>query len=477
MRAWARFRCWAAARRRLRAANPLSRGQRGVAMLIVLTWLALMISVISEFTYGTSVDAAQAANARDELRAHYLARSSVNLSRLLIKIQQQFVDPVMGQVQKMLQQTMSNGSSGSGGTSGGSGAATAGLGFSLRVTDYAGPLMGFFSGSKEEVAGLGSLVGIDTNGVKGLGLKSGTFDAEITPEDGKININCGGGLSLTNDNVGRQKVVFQLLMGLMYSRRFDRLFSEADANGQFATRADVARAIIDWADTDEQAFSPDGVSGSGEDYRYDDRADRYRAHNDLFDTIEEVKMVRGVTDGFMEAFQSFLTVYPGDKDCKVNVSAITNKNGGDCTPLLMGLLRAAAIPDQNKPPSDLGILDDTRLYPVVSVMCDRASAGGFDSIQPILQILQNPAKAVLPDDPRYKILQSLPPLNVSAADLQKITTAGSPRTYRIVAVGEAGKVKKKITVIVDTAGVLSNPLTLNTIAEQAAGVLRYWREE
>src|SRR5580692_13034931 len=76
-----------------------TRKQRGVAMLIVLTWLALMISVIGEFTYGTSVDAAQAANARDELRAHYLARSSVSLSRLLIKIQQQFVDPVMGQVQ------------------------------------------------------------------------------------------------------------------------------------------------------------------------------------------------------------------------------------------------------------------------------------------------------------------------------------------------------------------------------------------
>ena len=74
-------------------------------MLIVLTWLALMIAlVIGEFTYGTSVDAAQAANARDELRAHYLARSSVNLSRLLIKIQQQFIDPVMGQAQKMLTQ-------------------------------------------------------------------------------------------------------------------------------------------------------------------------------------------------------------------------------------------------------------------------------------------------------------------------------------------------------------------------------------
>ncbi len=86
MTVFARVRRWVAARKRLRAANPLSRGQRGVAMLIVLTWLALMISVIAEFTYGTSVDAAQAANARDELRAHYLARSSVSLSRLLIKI-------------------------------------------------------------------------------------------------------------------------------------------------------------------------------------------------------------------------------------------------------------------------------------------------------------------------------------------------------------------------------------------------------
>ena len=70
------------------------RDQRGVAMLIVLTWLALMIAAgRASSPIGTNVDAAQAANARDELRAHYLARSSVNLSRLLIKIQQTFVDP------------------------------------------------------------------------------------------------------------------------------------------------------------------------------------------------------------------------------------------------------------------------------------------------------------------------------------------------------------------------------------------------
>ena len=61
--------------------KPRRKRDRGVAMLIVLTWLALMVAVVGEFTYGTSVESAQAANARDELRAHYLARSSVNLAR------------------------------------------------------------------------------------------------------------------------------------------------------------------------------------------------------------------------------------------------------------------------------------------------------------------------------------------------------------------------------------------------------------
>ena len=93
---------------------PRTNRQRGVAMLIVITWLALMISVIGEFTYGTTVDAAQAANARDELRAHYLARSSVNLARLLIKIQQQYIDPIMGQLQKMLTQATGSGTNGTG---------------------------------------------------------------------------------------------------------------------------------------------------------------------------------------------------------------------------------------------------------------------------------------------------------------------------------------------------------------------------
>jgi len=333
-------------------------------------------------------------------------------------------------------------------------------------------LMGFFSGSKDEVASLGSLVGIDTAGIKGLGLKSGSFDAEITSEDGKIDIACGSGVA---PDKTRQTTVYRLLSGLMFSRRFDRLFSEADNTGQFTTRAEVARAIIDWADADDQMFSIEGASAA-EDYKYDGRADRYRAHDNTYDTIEEVKMVRGVSDSFMEAFAPHLTIYSSDKDCKVNLGAISNKNGGDCTPLLMGIVRAA-VTEPGKPPTDPSLLDDTRLYPIASVACDRASAAGFDSLSTISGLMKNPQTAVLPDDPRYKIFQSMPPIVISDADLGKVAKVESPRVYRIVATGVSGRVKKKITAIIDTKRLVENPLTLNPASEKAAGVLQYWREE
>jgi general secretion pathway protein K len=453
------------------------RRQRGVAMLIVLTWLALMISVIGEFTYGTSVDSAQASNARDELRAHYLARSSVSLSRLLIKIQQQFIDPVMTQIQNMLKTAMGSsntGTSGAGASGGNNPAAPTSLGFSLRVTDYASTLMGFFAGSKEEVAGLGSLIGLDTSKISGLGLKSGNFDAQITAEDGKIDINCGSGISSDRN---KQMIVYRLLMGLMYSPRFDKLFSEADTTGNFATRTDVARAIIDWADGDEQMFTPEGGSSNSEDYRYDAHADHYRAHDNSYDTMEEVKMVRGVSDGFMEAFAPFLTVYASDPSCKVNLGAISNKETGDCTPLVMGVIRAAATPDPTKPPSDPTVFDDHVLYPLASILCDRASTAGFDSLNTITSLLAKPETAVLPDDPRYRIFQGMRPINIDAGALGNLAYVGPPRVYRVTASGESGRVKKKITAIVDTGRTLENPLTLNAASEKAAGVLQYWREE
>jgi hypothetical protein len=89
-----------------------------------------------------------------------------------------------------------------------------------------------------------------------------------------------------------------------------------------------------------------------------------------------------------------------------------------------------------------------------------------------------PETAVLSDDPRYRILQGMKPLvGVDRGTLDTVAYVGAPRTYRVVATGTSGKVKKKITAILDTQRLVEFPMTLNIQSEQAAGVLQYWREE
>jgi type II secretory pathway component PulK len=439
--------------RRFRARRRRDR-QSGVALLVTISALSMLIALVSQFSYGTMVDAAQAANARDELRAHYLARSAMELSRMLIKIQLKFVEPIMNAAQQMLSK-MADGQD---------------LGISLRVTDYTGPLLGFFNGNKGDVAMLSGLVGIDTTQAKGLSAVQGHMDAEITNEDGKIDINCGGGP--TSDRT-KEAFVFRLLMALFMSPRYDLLFSTPDADGRIVDRADLARAIIDWADRDEQAFAIDANAAGAEDYRYDQGPEPYLAHNDRYDSIGEVNLVRGMTADFAEAFVPYFTIYASNNSCKVNLKSIK----GDCTPLIVGLIRAALIPDPTKPPQDLTILDDTKIYPLASVLCERGTAVGFDSLATVVKVLSDPAGSLSKDDPRFQMMQNFTGITITQQQLAQVATVDPPRVYRVVATGESGKVKKRITAILDTKGTLLNPVTDDAVSEQAAGIIRYWREE
>jgi len=430
--------------------------ESGVAFLITIASLSLLIALVTQFTYGTTVDSAQAANARDEVRAHYLARSAVSLSRLLVKIQIQFIDQVMATAQQMLNTQ-----------------AGQDLGISLRVTDYATTLLGFFAGSKMETDLLGGLMGIDTNEATGLGIPSGHMDAVITNEDGKIDINCGGGSAPVRP---RQVMVFRLLQALMAAPRYNWLFEQRNNQGQFVDRTDIPRAIIDWADGDEQAFAVDANAAGPEDYRYDQRDDPYLAHNDYFDTVDETNLVRGMDPDFAEAFASNFTVYasdPSDAGCKVNLASVK----ADCTPLLVGLIRAALFADPSKPPTDLSILDDKRAYPLASILCERGAAVGFDSLDTIVKVLSNPAGSLAREDPRFQLMQTMTGLTITKAQLGQVAYVAPPRVYRVAATGESGKVKKKIVVILDTQRALANPITNNPEAERAAGVIQYWREE
>src|SRR5207302_3904901 len=74
---------------------------RGVALILVLTTIAILTSIAVDFGYQSRVSLRLTENARDELRAYYLARSAVNLSRLLLHFQKQ-VDQMAGQLGPIL---------------------------------------------------------------------------------------------------------------------------------------------------------------------------------------------------------------------------------------------------------------------------------------------------------------------------------------------------------------------------------------
>lgn len=63
----------------------LIKNEKGVALVLVLVVIALLVSLIVDFTYTMQVDVTLAANQRDEVKALYTARSGVELARLTLQ--------------------------------------------------------------------------------------------------------------------------------------------------------------------------------------------------------------------------------------------------------------------------------------------------------------------------------------------------------------------------------------------------------
>jgi general secretion pathway protein K len=115
-------------------------------------------------------------------------------------------------------------------------------------------------------------------------LGDGEVLVTVEDEERKINLNR---IMLPNGNAPdeRRLAVFQRLLDTL---GIDRA---------------VADAVVDWLDNDENPR----VGGAESSY-YLGLPKPYRAKNDLFDTIGELRLVRGVTDNVFETLRPFVTV-------------------------------------------------------------------------------------------------------------------------------------------------------------------------
>jgi general secretion pathway protein K len=454
------------ARRRLKAKV----SERGIALMLVVISIAILTVVATEFAYNSRVDLQLASNQRDEVRAYYLARSGIGLSRMLLKFQKQVDQIQIPNLAGML-------SSLTGGAAGGAGAGAGGAAGAL-----AGALGGAAGGAPAQPSTLSirlwamakvdcymlqALVVEDKNPKSGLGPKSspkfdfdtdnpelaakqkqrsfggfeGCFNAVITDEEEKINLNKFDSPALN------ARPAVSAALELFGDKRFEFLFEKEDSNKVKVAPADVVIAIKDWIDDDEvqsalnlagAVAEPFAKGFSDENYAYDKFNPRFKAKNARFDSLDELYMVHGVNDRFMAAFRDRLTVYP-------DINSRLNVNTEDPVMMYMAVL-AVADPARLDPRLRDPVFIDTL---ITKIRAAKMFAIFGLSVSDFVNIVTSAGIPV-----NSSIMNNV---------ANNRAVGDKTSTFRIVSTGEAGSVQKKITAIVRT--------------DDSLGKLVYWREE
>src|SRR5580692_7276717 len=201
--------------------------ERGIALIMVLGAIAVLTVMLAEFQDETSAEVASALADRDGVQAEYIARSAVNLGRLLVAIEptiRQAISPLFALMKMKVPQ--------------------------LPVWEFSDRLLGAFN-DQEARADFGSTLGLDLTLGKNLGMVGGRWQLVIVDEDAKIDANLGAANEIAHIRLAKE------IMALITPIQYDPLFLQRDEHGQFHDRLQTCSAIIDWADNDEQGFSCD----------------------------------------------------------------------------------------------------------------------------------------------------------------------------------------------------------------------------
>lgn len=443
---------------------------RGIALLMVLVTITILSVVVVEFLYESRVNMALAANQREKLKSYYLARSSFNLSKLLISFQYALQSESKGtddQLGKLIGRAMRRSN--------------------FQMYQYVDLLLGpFNSGQIESPVG-----GIDLNqsGVEGFGGFTGEMVVVVKPEEGRININNFATASVKENTL-------QEICALILDPQYDFIFEQGDENGDTMNRRTTIARIADFLDFDQEALeltSMCTVLGKGGDEArpYDSRLIRPR--NRKITHIEELNYIAGMSDIFMDTFKDQFTVFPVGKPnanvmngimfysilcrnveikgmkgsvaidaCRLNptianqvlwlsmgLEGIKTFFENPFTVLLayVGTSNSKLLPSAKKgqPVAFLSVsqlpnyINDLRKNP--TIMAE------FIQHSPLYQqlVATNPGLAIDPINPQFPAFT----LNLRKSGLMKSITIKTPKVYRIFATGKYGSTETTIEAVLD----------------------------
>lgn len=149
--------------------------------------------------------------------------------------------------------------------------------------------------------------------------------AGMMDEERKININ-----ALAVDNI-------KILSSLMGVLGFDE-----------QTAKTVAYSILDWKDQDDV---PSDLAYGAENEYYGGLTRPYRCKNRPFDSLSELRLVKGVTPGISKALSNYITVFPKKGKLLVNLDTASGI-------VLKSIARAYSGPGTNTEESDADSLSE-----------------------------------------------------------------------------------------------------------------------
>jgi general secretion pathway protein K len=435
--------------------------RRGVALVVVITAIAIISVFVADLIEDTSTEFHVAESERDRLKAEYLAKSGLNLVRLLLGHETE-LRKIIGPIYQMI------------------------LGRQppqLNIWDFADRLLAPFADFKSAQA-MTDETGIDFSVMQGIKDPGGTFEVITVPENSKINLNSPlfYGNDMAKNSVAMQ--LYALMDGSSLESPYDPMFSARDSDGHFSTRLDIVSAMIDWWDTDDQrtSFDPGSktiTSAGSEDDIYSQLPDPYAVKNAPFDSLQELRMVRGVGDDFWATFIEDESGDPRKRSVTIYGSGAVNVNNARPQVLLARLCSYVADQPLCQNPAQMlafiSMMETVRALLPVAMFTTPADFFNFISGKPnqgfdLYNALMTFAKA----DPTM----AWTPLVISPQLQQQLQSMflTEASIFSLQSIGTVGRTQVKLTMVMNTDRTWVPPKGV-AATMPALGVVHYYRME
>ena len=399
-----------------KAPHPTGSGRRGVALIMVMVITTLLAAIAADLENEAQVNLRAAANARDNLQAHFHARSALELELFLLRFQNMISsNPIIGNLLPVPLFQMS--------------------GFLVTSDTIKGII------DRDKTPSDAAIIDDDAgDSDRPFGDFAGSFWIDdVSNEQTKINLN-------GNYGVGAQNMMPRLMGAIFAHPKYDILFENmGDSRDPRRNRVEIIANIIDWADGNETvdpvtALTGDAVAGTAEDTRYNNLPYNayYKPKDGMYNSLAELRMVPMVNDAFMRLFADNFTVW-GDR----NTISLKNPTAEQ--------LRDLVFPTFVNPLTTPGYAGYFEKFMEAYTTLTALSGGMGKFSKEVLRTLLDQAEV---------------PYDRATFDqlVARFDFENEPNIYRITAVGRVNDASTRLTVVWRPVG-------------NGPGEFKYWREE